>query len=193
MVTSAPIFDGVLFTLISAGLFNDIASAIVLGVVLFSGAGCISVALSIKACLKIKIYKISLVYSIVSIISLLTAAATEFIRHIIFPHFYIFSSLLLIVLRAEFLGANLRIKSIEVIKISLAVLIIYSVKNLPDKFYLNIETTSMLNVLISLLAGYTTTCLSVFILSKTEKIMDLRIFRKLSGVILIIMGIKLLL
>ncbi|WP_456473918.1 hypothetical protein [Candidatus Pyrohabitans sp.] len=174
-----------LLAALSAGVVSDLKLALVFGMSVFSGVGCISVA----ATLRKKFYAVALVYLAVGALSLIVAVFADAIRSAIFPQFYLFSALLLITLGLEFLGINVGIRAKEVAKVGIAVALIYSMLHIPDGLSMKLESHTIRFVLLSVGTGFLSTLLGgIFLYRRTNP----EILRIISGVILVILGVKLL-
>lgn len=172
-----------LLTALSTEIVADLRLALIFGFTVFSGAGCISVA----ATLKRKFYAVALVYLAVAVLSLATAVFADTIRSALFPHFYLFSALLLMTLGLEFLGINAGIRPKEVAKVGIAISLIYSMLHIPNGVNIGVEHRTILFVLLSVVAGFLSTLLGgIFLHRHTNP----KILRIISGVILVILGIK---
>lgn len=174
-----------LLAALTAGIIADLKLALVFGVTVFSGAGCISIA----ATLKRKFYAVSLVYLAVAVLSLLTAAFAEIMRSALFPHFYLFSALLLITLGLEFLGISAGIRPGEVVKVGFAIALIYSLLHIPNEVNIGIEHRMLLPVLLSVMAGFFSTLLGGILFNRYS---NPKVLRRISGLILVILGIRIL-
>ncbi len=172
-------FDGVLLAAIAGGILSDLKFALIFGISVFSGAGCIGIAATLKR------RYIVLAYSGVAVVSVTTAVLSHVLEEILFPYFYLFSALLLITLGLEFLGKNAFIRPGEVAKVGFAITLIYSALHIPGSLSMDIELRVIGNVLFSVFAGFLTTTIGSYMVSKY---LDVEILRKISGLILVVLG-----
>jgi len=175
----------VLLAALAGGVLSDLRLALIFGATAFSGAGCISVAATMRR----RVCAVSLVYLGVASLALLTGALADVLREVLFPEFYLFSALLLITLGLEMLGIRPGISAVEVAKVGLAVAATYSLLHLPGEVELVVERGTLKLVLLSVLAGYLTTLLGGALLGSSPA---RRHLRKISGAVLVALGVKLL-
>ena len=164
---------------------QDLRIALIFGLTVFSGAGCISIGVLIRDKLK----TITKVYIVVLLLATLATIALPLLAGLLFPYFYLFSALILISLGIELIGVNLDIRSTTILKVGLLVSLLYSLTNLSITSDLRINYSALSFVAISVGIGYIVTLTGSLILSKR---INLRILRIFSGVCLILLGIKIL-
>lgn len=174
-----------LLAALAGGVLSHPGLALIFGATAFSGAGCISVAATMRR----RVYAVSLVYLTVALLALLTGALAAVLSEALFPNFYLFSALLLITLGLEMLGIRAGISAAEVAKVGLAVVAIYSLLHLPGDVELVVERSTLQQVLLSVLAGYLTTLLGGALLGGSPAREHLR---RISGAVLVALGVKLL-
>ncbi len=164
---------------------QDLRIALIFGLTVFSGAGCISIGILIRDKLK----TITKIYIAVFLLATLATVALPLFAGLLFPYFYLFSSLILISLGIELIGIRLEIKPLTILKIGLLISALYSLTNSSIAFAIKINYSALSFVATSVSIGYIVTLLGSLVLSQRVDLRTLRIF---SGICLILLGTKII-
>jgi hypothetical protein len=105
LLAGLPLIDGVFLSAVASGLLSDPSAAVAIGVNLFSGAGCLAIALSLTGPLRQRVGLVLRVYGFgIFPVAAALAASSSTLRGLMLPHFDVFSALVLIGLALEIAG-----------------------------------------------------------------------------------------
>ena len=103
-----PLFDGVAVSALVGHVLTDVRTTVGFGVNVFSGAGCLSIALALAGSRAQRVAAVARVYLLwVFPLGLLAAAFASVVTQALLPEFVVFSALILIGLALEFAGVGL--------------------------------------------------------------------------------------
>lgn len=180
----SPIFDGVLISVLTTNIIQDLRMAVLFGLTVFSGGGCIAAASIIEN----KFSSITKVYMVVGLLSILASILTPFFSSFVFPYFYVFTSAMLICMGMEFLGIKIGIKPIYILILGILLSMLHFLLILPVNIQVTLSSKAILFVGIAVTVGYFSTFLGSMVLGS----FNLEKIKKFSGVCLIFLGIKIL-